>query len=243
MSYLQLANSFQMYLIVGIILLFIASTCIVFMRKSYKAGLKIGMDRKILNGAITSSAAFTILPSVSILLGVIALSGSLGVPASWLRLSVVGNLQYEATVANIAAENMGTKLDSSVLTMNNLVTILLVMTVGIIWGCLLTIFTLKSYSSKLKLSQSSKKSSNGGFANFAMTGMMIGLCATFVGSYIATAFVKANSTPLITLLVSGLFMALFDYLSKKFSTSWLENFSLSLAMLAGMFAAVIANLF
>ncbi|MDD7271550.1 MAG: DUF5058 family protein, partial [Spirochaetales bacterium] len=123
MSYLQLANSFQMYLIVGIILLFIASTCIVFMRKSYKAGLKIGMDRKILNGAITSSAAFTILPSVSILLGVIALSGSLGVPASWLRLSVVGNLQYEATVANIAAENMGTKLDSSVLTMNNLVTI------------------------------------------------------------------------------------------------------------------------
>ena len=242
MNYLQIANSLSLYLLVGAILLFIAAGCVVFMIKSYRAGLKIGMDKKVLTGAITSSAAFTVLPSISILLGVIALSGSLGVPAAWLRLSVVGNIQYEATVANIAAENMGTALDSSVLTMNNLVTILLVMTVGIIWGCLLTIFTLKGYSKKLKLSSGKKSNSNGGFANFAMTGMMIGLCATFVGSYIATTFVKANSTPLITLLVSGLFMALFDTLSKKYNVTWLENFSLSLAMLFGMFAAVVSNL-
>lgn len=242
MNYLQIANSLSLYLVVGAILLFIAAGCIVFMVKSYRAGLKIGMDKKVLTGAITSSAAFTVLPSISILLGVIALSGSLGVPVAWLRLSVIGNIQYEATVANIAAENMGTVLDSSVLTMNNLVTILLVMTVGIIWGCILTIFTLKGYSNKLKLSNNKKSNSGSGFANFAMTGMMIGLCSTFVGSYIATAFVRANSTPLITLLISGIFMAIFDTIAKKYEVSWLENFSLSLAMLFGMFAAVIANL-
>ena len=230
-----------MYLLVGVIMLFIASICVVFMRKSYKAGIALGMDSKVLKGAITSSAAFTVLPSVSILLGVIALSGSLGVPASWLRLSVIGNLQYEATVANIAAENMGTALDSSVLTMNNLVTILMVMTAGIIWGCMLSIFTLKSYSAKLKLT-AKKSGSKSGFAGFAMTGMMIGLCATFIGSYIATAFVKANSTPLITLLVSGAFMALFDTVAKKTGSSWLDNFSLSLSMLLGMAAAVLVNL-
>lgn len=242
MNYLQIANSLSLYLVVGAILLFIAAGCIVFMVKSYRAGLKIGMDKKVLTGAITSSAAFTVLPSISILLGVIALSGSLGVPVAWLRLSVIGNIQYEATVANIAAENMGTVLDSSVLTMNNLVTILLVMTVGIIWGCILTIFTLKGYSKKLKISNNKKSNSSSSFANFAMTGMMIGLCSTFVGSYIATAFVRANSTPLITLLISGIFMAIFDTIAKKYEVSWLENFSLSLAMLFGMFAAVIANL-
>ncbi|MGN0907533.1 MAG: DUF5058 family protein [Bullifex sp.] len=241
MSYIQLANSLPMYLLVGVSILFIASICVVLIRRSYKAGIALGMDSKVLKGAITSSAAFTVLPSVSILLGVIALSGSLGVPASWLRLSVVGNLQYEATVANIAAENMGTVLDSSVLTMNNLVTILMVMTVGIIWGCLLSVFTLKSYSSKLKLT-AKKSGSKGGFAGFAMTGMMIGLCATFIGSYIAAAFVKANSTPLITLLVSGACMALFDTAAKKTGSSWLDNFSLSLSMLLGMAAAVLVIL-
>ena len=74
MSYLEIANSFPLYIIVGVILFFIAGLCVLFIVKSYRAGLAIGMDRKVLRKAITSSASFTVLPSVSILLGVIALS-------------------------------------------------------------------------------------------------------------------------------------------------------------------------
>ena len=151
MSYLEIANSFPLYLVVSIVLFFIAGLCLLFIVKSYKAGLAIGMDKKVLRKAITSSASFTVLPSVSILLGVIALSGSLGVPVSWLRLSVIGNLQYEATVAEMAAESMGKALDSSILNLDNLVTILAVMTFGIIWGCILCILTLRKYSSKLSI--------------------------------------------------------------------------------------------
>lgn len=244
MGYLSLANSLPLYLTTGVILLFISILCVVFIIKSYRAGLKLGMKKEVLRKAITSSATFTVLPSISILLGVIALSGSLGVPASWLRLSVIGNLQYEATVANIAAENMGTSLDASVLNMDNLVTILMVMTVGIIWGCILSITVLKPYSKNLAAGRSTgtdgeKKS--GGFASWAMTAMMIGLCATFVGSYIARGVVYKDAIPVITLLVSGIFMALFEYLSKKKSMEVLESFSLALSMLAGMAAAVIAG--
>ena len=47
------------------------------------------------------------LPAVSILLGVIALSGSLGIPLPWLRLSVVGALHYEGNAADIAARAAG----------------------------------------------------------------------------------------------------------------------------------------
>lgn len=162
MSYLEAANSLPLYLIVGGILLFIALLCVLFIVKSYRAGLKLGMDRKVLRGAITSSATFTILPAVSILIGVIALSGSLGVPASWLRLSVIGNLQYEATVAEIAANSMGLSLNASVLDTSALSTILLVMTVGIIWGCLLSIFTMKRYSAKISLGNKSGGSKGGG---------------------------------------------------------------------------------
>ena len=104
MDYFSQANSAPLYILVGVVLLFVAISCVLFIRKSYLAGLKMGMDRSVLRTTITSSALFTVLPSISILLGVIALSGSLGVPSAWLRLSVVGNLSYEAIAAEAAAQ-------------------------------------------------------------------------------------------------------------------------------------------
>ena len=93
-QYLAGVNSMTFYAIVAVVLGFITVMCFVFLVKSYKAGIAIGMDPKVLKKTITASATFTLLPSISILLGVIALSGTLGVPFSWLRLSVIGALQY-----------------------------------------------------------------------------------------------------------------------------------------------------
>ena len=106
-EYVASVNSGFFYLLVALVLAFITVMCFVFLVKSYRAGIAIGMDRKVLKKAIISSATFTLLPSISILLGVIALSGTLGVPLSWLRLSVIGALQYELNVAEIAAQSVG----------------------------------------------------------------------------------------------------------------------------------------
>ena len=244
-DYLSSANSAPLFIVVGVILLFIVFTCILFIIRSWKAGIRLGMEKKLLRKVMISSASFTVLPSVSILLGVIALSGSLGIPISWLRLSVIGNLQYEATVASIAAEGMGTALDSSVLSMDSLVTIMLVMTVGIIWGCVLSITTLKQYSKKLA-SGANKTDSSGrkkaSFAGWAMTAMFIGLCATFVGSYVGKFFVKGDILSISTALFSALVMGVFEFLIRKKGYEKLENFSLALSMLFGMTFAVLLNM-
>ena len=100
-------NSAPMYAICGGIIAFVAAVCVVFLVRSYRAGLAIGMDPARMKRAITSSATFSVLPSVGILLGVIALSGSLGTPWPWLRLSVIGALHYETQVAQAAAEQVG----------------------------------------------------------------------------------------------------------------------------------------
>ena len=71
-SYLESVNAGSFYLIVALILGLMTVLCAVFLIKSYRAGIAIGMDPKVLKKTITSSAAFTLLPSVSILLGVIA---------------------------------------------------------------------------------------------------------------------------------------------------------------------------
>ena len=140
-EYLSQVNSGFFYLIVALALTFMTVMCFIFLIKSYRAGIKLGMDKKVLKKTITSSATFTLLPSISILLGVVALSGTLGVPFSWLRLSVIGSLQYELNVAEIAAQSNGMpglKLD--MMDTGKFVTIALVMTLGILGGIFISIF-------------------------------------------------------------------------------------------------------
>ncbi len=64
-EYLNSVNSGMFYLIVAGILGFITMMCFVFLIKSYQAGVKIGIDRKVLKKTIMASATFTLLPSIS----------------------------------------------------------------------------------------------------------------------------------------------------------------------------------
>ena len=90
MTVLSQLNRPELYLICGGIILFIAAVCAVFIVRAWRMGKKLGMDPARMKRAVTASATFSVLPSVGILLGVLALSGSLGTPWPWLRLSVIG---------------------------------------------------------------------------------------------------------------------------------------------------------
>ena len=135
---LQKLNSPFMYMVCGTVILFVAIVCVVFLVRSYRAGKAMGMDPKALKHAIASSATFTILPAVGILLGVIALSGSLGTPWPWLRLSVIGVLHYETQVAEAASEAVGIgSLSIAHMNPRAFTTIAFRMNVCIMWGMIL----------------------------------------------------------------------------------------------------------
>lgn len=244
-DYLNSVNSGVFYLLVAGILGFITIMCFVFLVKSYRAGIKIGMDKKVLKKTITASATFTLLPSISILLGVIALSGTLGVPFSWLRLSVVGALQYELNVAEIAAQSLGLSgLRVDELSIGAFVTIALVMTVGILGGVVCCILFLRQYLGKIQ--KAPKKENNGkpGFGAHATTAMFVGLCAAYIGSYIGKAIPREgyDVMPLFVAVVAALVMAVFEFFIQKKGKAALENFSLAASMLVAMAAAVVAQL-
>ena len=245
-KYLAQVNSLPFYLIVCGVLLFILIMCIVFLVKSYRAGIAIGMDKKVMRRAIMSSATFSVLPGVSILLGVIALSGSLGVPLSWLRLSVVGALQYELNVAEIAATSLGLSgLKVSEMSIAVFVTIALVMTAGILSGILCCIFGLKKYLGKLQKKEKkteNTKNTRPGFGAYATIAMFIGLCSAYIGSYVGTWTAYKNYIPLFVAGISALVMAVFEYLITKKKMEWLENFSVAASMIIGMTAAVLISL-
>ena len=246
-DYLSTVNSMPFYIIVALVLAFVVAMCVVFLVKSYKAGIALGMDSKDLKKVMTSSATFTLLPSISILLGVIALSGTLGVPFSWLRLSVIGSLQYELNVAEIAATAFGLSgLRIDQMSMPAFVTIALVMTGGILGGLFCSIFFLKKYLGKL--SSKPKKTETGekkpSFGDHATTAMFVGLCAAYIGSYVGRLMPGEyfDIMPLFTAVVAAIVMAVFEFLIQKKDMKVLENFSLAASMLVAMAAAVVFQL-
>ena len=243
-------NSPFMYLVTGGIILFVALICIVFMVRAYRAGKAIGMDVKVLKRTITSSATFSVLPAVGILLGVIALSGSLGTPWPWLRLSVIGALHYETQVAQGAAEQVGlAKLSMAEMTPRAFSTIALLMSVCIMWGMILSAIFNKGYLKRLGKKKNDPAvpatQKKPGFGDAAMTAMFIGLVSAYIGSYIG-GFVSGNGLftftgdfkPLIVALVSAGVMALFTFFVEKKKAAFLDSFSIAVSMLLGMLSAI-----
>lgn len=252
MSITDKMNSPFMYLLCGGIVLFVALVCVLFMVRAYRAGVTVGIDKKKMKQAITSSATFTALPAVGILLGVIALSGSLGFPLPWLRLSVVGALHYETQMAQAAAENVGIELSAAQMTPKAFVTIALLMSVSIIWGMVLTLFLNKSYTRKLKMkpekqeeeksgteTDKPKKKTIAGFADTAITAMFIGLVSAYIGSYFGQIKANGNWLPIAVAFVGAAAMSVFVWLKEKKKVQWVESFSIAGSMLIAMSAAVL----
>ena len=245
MTVLEQLNSTSIYLVCGVIVAFIAVVCVVFMARAWRAGKALGMDTVRMKRAITASATFSVLPSVGILLGVLALSGSLGVPWPWLRLSVIGALHYETQVADAAAEQLGISLGSDQMTTQAFSTIALLMSLCIVWGMILSALLNKKYLNRIQRGGGEKKA-GGGFGDKAMAAMFIGMVSAYIGSYVGGwisgggLFSFSGSwTPLAVVAAAALAMAVFTYFSEKKGMAWLDNFSIAGSMLIGMLAAVL----
>ena len=251
MNILSQLNSPFIYLICAVIIVFVAIVCVLFAVRAYRAGKAIGMDVTRMKRTIVASATFAVLPSVGILLGVIALSGSLGTPWPWLRLSVIGALHYETQVAEAAAEAVGVGgLSASQMTAEAFTTIALLMSVCIMWGMVFSLFTCRRYTDRLSRPAPKKKKggkglSLAGFGDRAMTAMFIGLVSAYLGSYVGTLvsgsglFRFAGSfLPLAVALVGAAAMGLFIRLREKHDAAWIDSFSIAGSMLIAMTAAI-----
>lgn len=260
---MEIFNSGWMYLLGAIVTVFVLGTSLFFIVKAYKDAKELNMDRKALRKVIINSAVFTVLPSVSILIGVIALSGYIGIPLPWIRLSVIGALHYEGTAVDTVLENYG------VLSVSNpeiFVTVAFVMTLGIIVGPLFCLLGFKFYDkkvlSKTRTNEMTKqevksevvenKKPKKDFGSMLFNAVFIAMVSVFLADDIAMiaypeepsdldVYVPTSYVPLIVIGVTFLSMFIFDVLEKKLKQKWLSSFSLGLSMLIGMMAASIVE--
>jgi hypothetical protein len=240
-----------MYILGAIVATFVIVQSIVFLVRAWKQGVKIGMSRKTLWGAVKNSAIFSIVPSVSIAIGVLTMSRALGVPLPWIRLSVVGSVTYELPAAEQAATAMGMVegLADPNFNMSVFAGVVLVMSVGIIWGLLLCLFGGLNILDKRmgKMKNTDKK-----WGELFVTSLFMGLVATFCGYIITPPIVDAikqlneGSTTwavgfasILTLITSAILMLIFTKISEKNKKmKWLEGFALPFSMIISMGAAI-----
>lgn len=219
-------NAAILYVVVGVILAVVMAQAVFFLVRSYRRGVAIGMDKKVLNKTIFRSAIFTIAPAVAILVGVVALSDKLGIPLPWLRLSVIGSLSYETIASGFV---------DAVTDANTYVSVAFVMTMGMLVSMFLpSILGKKINRGLLKIQQKDKR-----WGEIFMTSLFLGMISAFLG-YVFGGVCDGLSgfIPVFVFLISALLMVLCALLLKVTKWKWINDYALPVCMILGMLSAI-----
>jgi hypothetical protein len=233
-----------LFVLVAIGVLAVLGQSVYFLVKALRRAKAIGMDQKKLRKTIQTAAVFTIAPAVSIVISVIALSKSLGLPLPWLRLSVVGSLSYETIAAENAVSAMGLTLGKiQNLTASQYVTIVLVMTISIMVG----IWLVPVIGKKLLGGMKSLNNKDAKWADVLQNAMFIGMISAFLG-YVFCDFSRlwtpgeysptSGLVPVCVMAVSAVVMLLCGLLMKKFKWQWVNDYALPISLIIGMASAI-----
>ena len=234
-----------LFVLAGIIVAAVLAQSVYFLVKAVKRSKAIGMDQAKIKKTIKTAAIFTIAPAVSIVISVIALSKSLGLPLPWLRLSVVGSLSYETIAAENAVSAMGLtlgKIDS--LTAQQYVNIFLVMTISIMMG----IWLVPVIGKKLLSGMSTLEHRDAKWAETLQSAMFIGMIAAFLGYVFSDLSMLWDPTegvtpttgliPVCVMAVSAVIMALCGLAMQKLKWKWVNDYALPISLILGMAAAI-----
>lgn len=233
-------SSTFLFLMAGLIILFVICQSVFFLVRAYRRGIALGMDTGKLKKTMISTAVFTFAPAVSILLGVITLSKFLGLPLPWLRLSVIGAITYELPAATSTANALQISLSDTISDPKVYTAIAWVMTLGIFPGLIwVPLFIKKIQGGLMKIKNKDNK-----WGDILMSALFLGMISAFLGMVFADIRSGLKGwIPIFVLLFSALLMGICGLLIKKCNMKWLENYALPISMLGAMvFAAFITPL-
>jgi heme/copper-type cytochrome/quinol oxidase subunit 2 len=227
-------NSPWLFVIVAIIIAFVLAQSVFFLVRAIKRAKEKGMDKKVISSTIKKAVLFTIAPAISIFIGVITLSFSLGLPLPWLRLSVIGSLTYETTAADAALKAIGSSLGEAV-TAEQFVTVATVMMLGIIMGLILVPALCKKVDTgMIKFQQKDKK-----WGDIFQTALFMGMISAFLGFIFCDVTTGLSGwIPVVIMLISALLMVICGALMKLLNWKWLNDYALPICMVVSMALAI-----
>ncbi len=233
-----------LYALAGFLVAVVLAQSVYFLLKALGRSRELGMDQRKIRKTMQTAALFTVAPAVSIVISVITLSKSLGLPLPWLRLSVVGSLSYEAIAASNAVSAMGLTLGQiENLTAQQFVNISLVMTISIMLG----IWLVPLIGKKLLSGMSSLENRDARWAEIFQNAMFIGMISAFLGFVFcdfSRLWIPGDYSPtsglvsVCVMIVSALVMVVCGLLMKKPKFSWMGDYALPISLILGMASAI-----
>ena len=227
-----------LFVIVGAIIAIVLAQSAFFLSRAIKRAKELGLGEHI-KKTIISAAIFTVAPAVAVLIGVVALSKSLGIPLPWLRLSVIGSITYETVAAGNALEAANMSAGTTVTDPSIYITIAWVMTVGIAAGLILVPFVTKKIQSGLtKIGMKDKK-----WGEIFNNAMFLGMISAFLGYVFCDVGLVAKGDtsgliPVCVMATSAVVMAICGTIATKCKIRWLTDYALPMSLIAGMASAI-----
>lgn len=213
-------------------LLYITGFSVVYLLKAKKRALEMGIKKEEVNDIIKSSAIFSIVPSLSIVIGLIALATAMGTVWAWWRLSVIGSLSYETQIASSLAAVLGFGSTTEMVagaTGEQFGVVMILMSVGMLAGFAI----LLPFGKKLSTSVDKSKGGNG-WSSVLSGCFMLVLLAVYVPVLLICDTIQA------LVMVTGLVVALLlSVLASKPGMSWLNNFIMAGSMVIGMLSSLL----
>ena len=223
-------NSAFMYLLGGLVGLFVIAQSLYFLIRAVRRSRQLGISGVTIRRTVASSAVFAVLPSVSILLGLITLAKTLGLPLPWIRLSVLDAVTYERPAATVALNAIGESISAPVSGPLAFNTVAWVMTLG----CITPLIIIPLFLRKILGGVHSLRQKDTHWGDLFLTAMFLGMISAFLGMGISDGLLS-----ILTLLTSAAIMGVCGVLVKVKKVKWLENFALPISMLGAMALSIL----
>ena len=234
MDYTQIYNATWMYLFVGVLLLMILGQNYIMMRKAWKhAKDDLGYTNSQIKNGLVSGITVSIVPTIPVIIVMLALIPMLGTPLPWLRLSVIGSATGESIAANAGVEAVGETLSLGGFTTLGWVAACWVMSLGnstsLIWSTATIKPICKIYEAAEKFDINLVLAIGGGC-----------LCGVMGYSVVNFGLSSMSDKGIVfgTSFILGAIMTLIPKLTGK--CKWMNEWLMAICMIAGMIAAVIA---
>lgn len=229
-NYLEIANSFWLWLATGAAVAVVFVQAFLFARKSYGEGLELGLTRQQMNDAIKSSAITALGPSFVVLSSMIALLVSVGGPMAWMRLSFIGSAQFEMMAMNFGTQAVGVTVGQDPMTLMAFASAVWTMTLGSIGWILVATFSAD------KMDRVQQKFSGNDTALMGVIATAAVLAA--FGANSATHLVALNKNT-VSCVAGGLIMLILGPLADRKNIKWLREWALFFALMGGMLVVVL----
>ena len=241
------SNAPILFMLAGCVILFVCLQCIHSLKRALAQAKVLGLDMGKIKECIISSAVFSIVPAIAVLIGVIAMAGKFGIVLPWLRLSVIGALHYETVAAGNCLEGFVATgaipseeaVTATTITPQILASCLIVAAIPMMTGSILSIAgVVKTYQTGMgKISRSDPV-----WMKILMSALFLGCIGTFMGKQFAGVPKGGKGwTPVFVMLVSVFVMLFFMWLMKKTKSDKLKEFALPVSMIVGMAMAIPIN--